>query len=113
MHELSVVLSIVDIATEEMKKAGCNKVDEITLDIGCLSTIEMYAFDFAWEQAVKDTPLAHARKHVNRPEGLGYCASCDLQFSIRHLYDACPTCASHLLHVRQGKEMCVRSLLVS
>jgi hydrogenase nickel incorporation protein HypA/HybF len=56
MHELSIVMSIVDIVNEQAATAHATVIEEIEMDIGCLSTVEMNAFEFAWQQAVRDTP---------------------------------------------------------
>ena len=66
MHELSIVMSIIDIAQQQAKSADAKTIDEIEIDIGCLSTVQMEAFDFAWEQAVKETILDNAIKKINR-----------------------------------------------
>ena len=40
MHELSIVMSIIDIAEQQAKKANAVWVDEIELDIGELSGMQ-------------------------------------------------------------------------
>ncbi len=40
MHELSIVMSILEIATHEAEKERAQMIDEIELDIGCLSSKE-------------------------------------------------------------------------
>ena len=113
MHELSIVMSIIDIARQQTADAQATVVDEIELDIGMLSGIEMNALDFAWEQAVKDTVLEHADKKINRVEAKAKCLDCEAVFNIEHYYDACPVCGEHLVDIIQGKELRVKSLLVS
>ena len=113
MHELSVVMSIVDIALEQVAKEAATVIEEIELDIGCLSTIEMNAFEFAWQQGVKDTMLEAAVKKINRIKGKGICSDCNTHFAIENLYDACPACGGHLIHIAAGKELRVKSLVVS
>ena len=113
MHELSVVMGIVDIAEQEVKKADASFIEEIEIDIGCLSTIEMNAFEFAWQQAVKQTVLEKTVKKINRIQGKATCLDCDATFPLQNLYDACPVCGQHLLNVVEGKELRVRSLVVS
>ena len=54
MHELSIVMSIIKLAAEQ---ADADMIEEIELDIGCLSGIDMDSFDFAWKQAIKQTVL--------------------------------------------------------
>lgn len=113
MHELSVVMSIIDIALEQATKEKATLIEEIELDIGCLSTIEMNAFEFAWQQGVKQTPLETTIKKTNRIKGQGICADCNTRFAVENLYDACPSCGGHLVHITAGKELRVKSLVVS
>ena len=69
MHELSIVMGIIDIAQQQADQAEAAFIDEIEMDIGCLSTVEINAFEFAWSQAVKGTILEGAVKKINRIKG--------------------------------------------
>lgn len=113
MHELSIVMSIVDIAQQQAMKAEAQAIEEIELDIGALSGIELDALEFAWPQGVKHTMLEKAVKKINRIEGRAECADCNNRFTIENYYDACPECGGHLIHITQGKELRVRSLVVT
>lgn len=112
MHELSIAMSIVDLATEQAARNHAAVIEEIELDIGCLSGIEMESFDFAWKQAVKQTILENAIRKVNRINGKAMCLDCDTFFDMQHLYDGCPVCDSHLLAVISGKELKLKSLVI-
>ena len=113
MHELSVVMSIISIAREQALQADASVIEEIEMDIGCLSTIEMNAFDFAWQQAVKETALEHSTRKINRIKGKARCLDCEAVFPVENMYDPCPVCGQHLIQVTEGKELRVKSLVVS
>jgi hydrogenase nickel incorporation protein HypA/HybF len=113
MHELSIVMGIVDIAQQHAEQANATIIDEIEMDIGCLSTVEMNAFEFAWSQGVKQTILEGTVKKINRIKGKAQCVDCDAIFNIENLYDACPICGQHLLIIVEGKELRVKTLVVS
>ncbi len=113
MHELSIVMSIIDIAQQQTIEANATTVDEIELDIGTLSGIEIDSFEFAWKQAVKGSVLAYAEKKVNRIKAKAKCLDCSTEFEIQQYYDSCPVCGEHLLNILQGKELKVKSLVVS
>ena len=106
-------MSIIDIAQQQAKSADAKTIDEIEIDIGCLSTVQMEAFDFAWEQAVKETILDNAIKKINRIKGKARCLDCDASFPLENIYDACPKCGQHLIDIVEGKELRVKSLIVS
>ncbi len=112
MHELSIAMSIVDLAAEQAAKHEALEIEEIELDIGCLSGVEMDSFDFAWRQAVKRTILENAIRKVNRIEGKAHCLECGCNFDMHHLYDSCPDCNSHFSEILSGKELKVRSLVL-
>lgn len=113
MHELSIVMSIVDIAQQQAKQANASIIEEIELDIGCLSTVQMDAFEFAWRQGVKETILEGTIKKINRIKGKAKCFDCETFFTLENLFDACPNCGQHLIDIVEGKELRVKSLVAS
>ncbi|MCB0620754.1 MAG: hydrogenase maturation nickel metallochaperone HypA [Saprospiraceae bacterium] len=113
MHELSIVMSIIDLAEEQVRTHGAQKVDRIDLEIGTLAGIEMDALDFSWEAAVRETVLDGAERHVEIIAGRGRCVECGLEFEAADLFTACPACQAPFTEILQGKELRVRSLVVS
>ena len=113
MHELSIVMSIIDIATKQMQGSNASEIEEIELEIGALSGVEENSFEFAWRQAVKNTPLQNALRVVNKIEGVATCLDCMIDFSVENLYDACPVCGGHFLNIKKGKELKVKSIVVN
>jgi len=112
MHELSIAMSIVDIAEEEVKKNNATKVIEIELEIGKLSGIEPYALDFAWDQAILKTVLENAERKTLYVEARAKCLDCGHEFEIDNFYDECPECRSFMKELKSGKELRVKSLTV-
>ncbi len=113
MHELSIVMSIIEIAEKLAKEKNVSVVEEIEIDMGELCTVEMESFNFAWQQAVKGTILQDAARRVNRINGLAVCGNCSHVFPIAQYYEPCPACGSHLTDIKQGKELRVKSLIVN
>jgi hydrogenase nickel incorporation protein HypA/HybF len=103
MHELSIVLNIIDIVEKEAMKAEALSVNGITLEIGQLSTIEPSAFDLAWKQAIKSTLLQNAELDVQYIPGKASCLDCGETFSVKELYDPCPKCGSNRSDITAGK----------
>lgn len=112
MHELSIALSIVDIAEQEVKKNEAKEVVEIELEIGKLSGIEPYALDFAWDQAIINTVLEKAERKTQYIEARATCQDCGNEFNIENLYDECPVCKSYMKELKCGRELRVKSLTV-
>lgn len=113
MHELSIVMSIVEMAEKEVKKANAEKVDSIELEIGTLSGVEMEAFDFAWQISLKDTVMENAERIIHRTKAKARCADCGHIFYSKTLYDECPKCGQPFNEILKGREMRVKTLTVS
>ena len=113
MHELSIVMGIIEIAEQQARAASATVIEEIELDIGQLSGIDMDAFYFAWKQAIKQTVLQYAVAKINRITAKAKCLDCDTEFAIERYDDACPVCGQYLLDIINGKELRVKSLLIS
>ena len=113
MHELSIVMGIIKIAEDYARVANALVIDEIELDIGTMSGIDMQSMEFAWTQATKGTKLSATIKKVNSIMAKAKCIDCETEFEIKNYYDACTVCGQHLIAIIQGKELKVKSLLVS
>lgn len=112
MHEMSIALSIIDIAEKEVKKAKATKVNEIELEVGQLAGVEYRALEFAFETAVKNTILENAIVKIYKPIGRAICSDCKTTFELENLYSACPKCGGYFHNISRGKELRVKSLLV-
>ncbi len=110
MHELSIVMGIIDIAKAEVKKAGLSKVEIIEIDVGTLSGVEFEAFDFAWQVSINDTILENAERKINKIEAKAKCVSCAHIFKTGSVFDQCPKCNELFSEILSGRELRVKSL---
>lgn len=113
MHELSIVMAIVDMAEREFRKNRARRIESIELDIGTLSGIELKALEFAWPVGVKDSVLQDAHRQINLIEAEARCLECDRQFGLENRYDPCPGCGGHFLEFLRGEELRVKSLTIN
>ena len=112
MHEMSIALSIVDIATDICHQEQKSYASKIGLEIGQLSGIQYEALEFVWPIAVEGTVLEKAEKEIIKVKGEANCLECGHRFSVQHHYDNCPQCQSFLKEVTKGKELKVKYLEV-
>jgi hydrogenase nickel incorporation protein HypA/HybF len=110
MHELSIVMGIIDVAKKELAKAKLDRIETIELDIGTLSGIEFEALDFAWEMAVSDTVLENAERKINRIQAKAKCVSCGYTFNTNSIFDQCPKCNEMFTEILSGKELKIKSI---
>ena len=112
MHELSIAMSIVDIASEEVVKAGGGKVTEVVVNIGSLSGIVADALLFSWDIAAKNTIADKSTLIINQIEARAECTECRHVFAITEYMAKCTECGSYIISIISGKEMRVESILV-
>jgi len=110
MHEMSLVLRIIDIATEKALLQGAQKISKIELLLGDLSGVMYESLMFSFEIAVKHTLLEDAEVIVKKVPGRGLCTHCNHAYLMNSLHDACPKCSALNPTVIQGREFQVVSI---
>lgn len=112
MHELSIVMSIIDIAEENARRENASVIIEIELDIGRQAGVVMEALDFAIESAKMGTMLEQAKWVINEIPTLARCPSCRREYEASDWFSPCPDCQSPFSEVVQGRELRVKSLQI-
>jgi hydrogenase nickel incorporation protein HypA/HybF len=112
MHELSIVMSILDIVEGQVRSHHAQKVESIELEIGQLAGIEWEAMDFAWDAAVRNTVLENSSREIRKVEGRARCLECGEVFPCPTLFTPCTVCGSVFSDLLQGKELRIRSLVL-
>jgi hydrogenase nickel incorporation protein HypA/HybF len=111
MHELSIALSIVEIATEEVERRGGVRVNAVHLRLGPLSGVVKESLLFAYELACEGTPLKGSRLAIEEVPILVYCPTCQAKRpipSIQHF--CCSACETPTTEILQGKELEVSAM---
>ena len=106
MHELSIALSIVDIATEAAEKNGGGKVEAVYLRVGKLSGVVKDALLFSWELACADTSIKGSRLVIEEVPIVVHCGSCDADRTLDSITRlVCPVCNEWTPTIVRGKEL--------
>jgi hydrogenase nickel incorporation protein HypA/HybF len=69
MHELSIAVSLVELACEEMDRRGLQRVEALHLRLGSLSAIVSDALRFSFDVASAGTPIEGASLKVEVTSG--------------------------------------------
>ena len=112
MHEFSIAVNIVEIASENAKNENASVVKEVEVEVGELSGVVIDALEFCMEAAAKESILEGARINLIHVAGRGRCRTCSHEFGIVDLYSVCPKCNSPAPEIVRGKELRVKSLVV-
>ncbi len=112
MHELSIAMSIVQLAVDYAGKGNATQVKEMEIEVGDLSGVVIDALDFAMEEAVRDTICEDARWEIVRLHARARCKTCGYVFETKSLFDPCPACGEFGLELLSGEELRLKSIVV-
>ena len=112
MHEMSIALSIIDVAAGQAKKENASKVTEIELDIGTMSGVEITALNFALEIAVIDSILEKSEVKINQIRARSECLECGHIFDTESVVAPCPICNELNTRIVNGRELQVKSITI-
>ena len=112
MHELSIAMSIVDMAQEEAERRGV-KIDSVHLELGLLSGVVADALLFSYEMACSGTPLEGSRLVIKEVPIEVYCPVCKAQKILPSMqWFCCPLCGTPTSEVIHGRELAITALEV-
>ena len=112
MHELSIAMSIVDMAQEEAELREV-AIDAIHLELGALSGVVAEALRFSYEMACSGTPLEGSRLVIKEVPIEAYCPACKMARIVSSTqWFCCPECGTPTPEIIHGKELVITALEV-
>ena len=110
MHELSIAMSIVELAQEEAERRGA-RIDAVHLKLGALSGVVKEALLSSYEMACEDTPLQGSRLVFEEVPVVVFCPHCQQQRTLSSVqWFCCSECGTPVSEIVQGKELEVTAL---
>lgn len=111
MHELSITEQIADIAIKHGEKNAAEKITDLYLVIGELSTVIDDSVQFYWDLITEDTICAGAKLHFQRIPAKFLCQDCGKEYQMADgELTPCPFCQSTKMEILQGKEFHLDSI---
>jgi hydrogenase nickel incorporation protein HypA/HybF len=111
MHELSIALNMIEMATDELEKHDGTQVSVIYLKLGGLSGVVKDALLFSWEIACQGTPLENSRLEIEEIPVVIHCANCRADKHLDSINSFfCPVCREPSGEILQGRELEVSAL---
>lgn len=104
MHELAVTESLLAIVIQSAEENQAQKVTDITLSIGALSSIIDESVQFYWDHISKGTIAEEATLHFNRIHASLRCLDCNTEFTLEDELTPCPNCQGINLNIIAGEE---------
>jgi hydrogenase nickel incorporation protein HypA/HybF len=111
MHELSIAMSIVEMAQEEAESRGGVQVQAVHLRLGLLSGVVKEALLSSYEMACHATPLEGSQLFIEEVPVEVFCPKCEGPRSVSSIqWLCCPECGTPTPAVLHGKELEVVAL---
>jgi hydrogenase nickel incorporation protein HypA/HybF len=111
MHELSIAMSIVEMAEEEAELRGHVHIQAVHLRLGLLSGVVKDALLSSYEMACESTALEGSRLIIEEIPVEIYCSTCRTQRPVHSMQSfCCAECGTPSAEVTRGKELEVFAL---
>jgi hydrogenase nickel incorporation protein HypA/HybF len=111
MHELSIAMSMIEMAEEEAARRGGAVVSAIHLKLGDLSGVVKEALLFSYEVVCQGTPLEGSRLVIEEVGVVVYCPACRRETALLSLQQfCCAVCHAPTSQVVRGRELEVVAL---
>jgi len=114
VHELSIAMSIVEMATEEAEARGANRVEAVHLKLGALSGVVARALLASYDLACDATPLEGSRLVIEDVPIVIFCPNCRGEREVSSMQSfCCADCGTFAADVVRGREIEVVALELS
>lgn len=113
MHEMGVMLNIVDQVDEIARENQVKKIHTLTLEIGALTGVMPEYMNACWDAIQEQYELfASAELNIVEIAGLGTCNRCGKIFDLVERDGVCPFCGESSYRVISGDEVVIRDIAV-
>jgi hydrogenase nickel incorporation protein HypA/HybF len=106
MHELSIALSMIEMATNEAERRGGVQVKALHLKLGPLSGVVREALLFSYEVACLGTLLEGSCLIIEDVPVVIYCPQCRSEQEVESIQRfCCPVCGTLTSEIIRGREL--------
>jgi hydrogenase nickel incorporation protein HypA/HybF len=106
MHELSIAMSILDLAEEESQKHGCARILGIHLKLGCLSGVVKESLLSAFHLAREQTPFEETELLIEEVPAVVHCPTCKSKRAVVSVQNmCCVECGTPSADITSGRDL--------
>jgi hydrogenase nickel incorporation protein HypA/HybF len=114
VHELSIALSLIELAAEKAAEAGGGRIEAVHLRLGRLAGVAKDALAFSFDLASQGTRLEGARLVIEEAPVVVFCPECKVERPADETEGLrCPVCGCLARNVTGGRELELTALEVS
>jgi hydrogenase nickel incorporation protein HypA/HybF len=112
MHELGVVVEIVNTVEKFAEENRVGRIETLVLRIGELSSMIPKYIEAVYPAAVNNTILEDTKLEIEILPGNARCADCGKVFNVLANKGLCPDCGGKNLELLCGKEFYIKKIVV-
>ncbi len=111
MHELGIVIKIIESVEALGAENNLTQVSSVTLELGEVSGIVPEFLTDCWKWSVEKSPLLKGSvlKFETLP-AVTYCESCEKTYSTIEHKKICPYCQSEKTYLVKGNELSIKEI---
>ena len=111
MHELGVILSVVETVEQFARENHLTRIGTLVLEIGELSSIIPKYVESCYPAAVDGTLLQNTTLKIEIIPGNGLCAECGKVFNLKENNLVCPHCGGRRFEMLSGREFMIKEII--
>lgn len=112
MHELAVTQSLLELAIRHAGEAQADRITDLYVVIGELSSFVDDSIQFYWDIIVQGTLAEKSKLHIRRIAAELECLECKNRFPFNMESFFCPSCNSTNLKISTGEEFYLEAIEV-
>lgn len=111
MHELGIVVHVIDMVEKAAEENHVHKVMKLDLEVGEVSTIVPDYFRDCYQWAIKKTRyMQECELNLIVVEGKSYCQDCRKTYRTTEYGKACPYCGGYNTYLVSGRDVMIRDI---
>jgi len=111
LHEMGVIINVVNTVESFAKKNGITKIDTLVLQIGELSSMIPRYIEACYPAAADGTLLQDTKLEIEVLPGNAICRKCNQVFNVLENKSICPNCESKDWELLGGREFMIKEII--
>jgi hydrogenase nickel incorporation protein HypA/HybF len=111
LHELGVLIEVIETVENFARKNALTKIDTLVLQIGELSSMIPKYIEACYPAAVDGTLLKETKLKIEILPGNVICKKCNKVFNLIGNNHKCPNCGSEDWELLCGKEFMIKEII--
>lgn len=111
MHELGIMINVINSIEKIAAVNGVTKVETLVLQVGELSPVVPHYLEAVYPAAVDGTLLQDTKLEIEVIPAIGLCKHCGTEFNLVMNKKVCPDCGQSDWKLISGTEFLIKEIL--